>query len=585
MPNLKIFPTSLLAGIISAIMMTGFSGLIFPAWSQQFATTKQSHKPDLGLSLFDQLYLNTQQVPGQYKIPYPFGALINDLESHLGISINGDQNIVNSTFIPVGRCIDRNDAFPDFFKYPRAIVAINSEHYGLNDLNKLYLKNKLFLGYQEKSKSMRVISYNDVLGRFEFQTVSNYGMGDDQTVAYSDRESCTVCHQNNGPIFPRALWDETDMNPRIYENIYKANYGQHLEPTTNTPSRVADIDSAINKANMFGLYQTIWRGICDSDSPETEAKCRAGFLEIIVLQRLAQDQYRQPATQLGNRYFSPLAADNINRYWPEGISTESSDIDNRNPLISGIPTHLHSAEQLKRPRTIKIHWRPDNLNRIVRGLGSLMPLVEIRKLDALLYQSARRDSASKSRLMGECRFRRSDQPDLRTPGEVSAEFSFRCEFESGVPQRPFNLLGDLFIDEGKLTVFHFLNRMFLDTSTALIGLSHQGAEIKRTDKHVMINIPLYDSNHRLHARLPSGEIVDRLALKIPNELFFTFHNANKFYSEAGQLELLSESASLGRALNSMVAEALVEEDDTLLAPSFQGERIIKKLNNAIGQFF
>src|SRR5205823_2713151 len=105
------------------------------------------------------------------------------------------------------------------FAYPRAVVAVDTESRERPNGAGLLLKDRLFLGYQEKAGIIEIISYNEAAGRFEFQVVTDYRPGGAPTVRYANRAICTVCHQNHSPIFSRPLWDETNANPAIAEAL------------------------------------------------------------------------------------------------------------------------------------------------------------------------------------------------------------------------------------------------------------------------------------------------------------------------------------------------------------------------------
>ena len=92
--------------------------------------------------------------------------------------------------MPVGRCINRYAAGPEYFRYPRVVVAVDSEHHGSGNLDHPFMKDRIFIGYQEKAKAMEVISYNDSAGRFEFQTVSEYAENHIPRVKYAKRSQC-----------------------------------------------------------------------------------------------------------------------------------------------------------------------------------------------------------------------------------------------------------------------------------------------------------------------------------------------------------------------------------------------------------
>jgi hypothetical protein len=96
--------------------------------------------------------------------------------------------------IPLGRSLQRTAAAPDFFRHPRAVVAVTGEGTG-----PMRAKDRLFIGYQDTSGLLEVISFNEAAGRFEFQIVRDYRAGGTPRVSYANRNVCIACHQNHAP--------------------------------------------------------------------------------------------------------------------------------------------------------------------------------------------------------------------------------------------------------------------------------------------------------------------------------------------------------------------------------------------------
>ena len=84
------------------------------------------------------------------------------------------------------------------------------------DKTGLLLKDRLYLGYQEKANAIEIISYNGKAGRFEFQVVHDYAPGLTPTVSYASRPLCMGCHQNGGPIWSEPPWEETQGSSTLY---------------------------------------------------------------------------------------------------------------------------------------------------------------------------------------------------------------------------------------------------------------------------------------------------------------------------------------------------------------------------------
>ena len=177
-----------------------------------------------------------------------------------------------AVLIPLGRSLQRNSAAPDFFAYPRAVVAVDAEPAGTGDP---YLKDRLYLGYQEKANLLEVISYNEDAGRFEFQVVTDYRAGGTPRVMYANRTLCVACHQNAAPIFSRAVWDETNANPRVAALLASQRKDFHGIPVDRGVDVPNAIDDAALRANRFAVQQLLWKDGCGgNDEPAVDVSRR-----------------------------------------------------------------------------------------------------------------------------------------------------------------------------------------------------------------------------------------------------------------------------------------------------------------------
>lgn len=108
------------------------------------------HGPDLsdrGRSLFDDLFLVEDGGEWRYEIPFPFAALVKEIEARFLSPISAGSR-VRQVLFPLGRSLRPQAAAPDFFRYPRVVAAIvsESEAVGVGPL-----KDGLFLGDQERA--------------------------------------------------------------------------------------------------------------------------------------------------------------------------------------------------------------------------------------------------------------------------------------------------------------------------------------------------------------------------------------------------------------------------------------------------
>ncbi len=132
--------------------------------------------PPTGRSAFDLLVLERADGAARYDIPYPFAALVDKIEAHLQPT-SEVQTPLKRVLVPLGRSLQRAAAAPDFYRYPRVVVAADTEPAASSGRHSLLLKDRLFIGYQEKARVLEVISYNEQAARFEFQLVRDYGPG------------------------------------------------------------------------------------------------------------------------------------------------------------------------------------------------------------------------------------------------------------------------------------------------------------------------------------------------------------------------------------------------------------------------
>src|SRR5262249_2549459 len=226
--------------------------------------------------------------------------------------------------IPRGRSLQRDAARPDYFKFPRAVMGVDGEP--APEHAALLLKDRLYLGYQEKANVLEVLSYNEAAGRFEFQLVRDYREGGARNVVYANRTLCTACHQNAAPIFSRPLWDETNANPAIAALLgaeQRQFYGFPVEQGIDIPY---GIDVSKERANQLAMYQYLWRDGCGAGAEGIA--CRADLLRLALLYRLNGSQ-RVGALPDG-------LAERWRQKWPHGLFVPNPELPNRNPLLKAI---------------------------------------------------------------------------------------------------------------------------------------------------------------------------------------------------------------------------------------------------------
>ena len=113
--------------------------------------------PPVGHSLFDELFAVSASGQGRIDLPFPFEALLAKLDARLVRDpANPGRPPTRRVLIPLGRSLQRTAAAPDYFAYPRVVVAMDAQP---ASTTVPYLKDRLYIGYQEKSAVLEVISF------------------------------------------------------------------------------------------------------------------------------------------------------------------------------------------------------------------------------------------------------------------------------------------------------------------------------------------------------------------------------------------------------------------------------------------
>jgi hypothetical protein len=272
--------------------------------------------------LFDRI---TTDERGEQRIPYPFERLIARIEAAAGCSM--PKPCTRAVLVPLGRSLQRAAASPDFFAHPRAVVAVTEEGGGR------LLRDRLYLGFQERAGVIEVISYNEAQGRFEFQIVSDYGEGQSARVTYARRSLCIACHQSQGPVFSQPLWLETNANPQIANALRAVRSSFHSVPAVVASDVSQAIDDSTDRSNRMLLTQRLWRSGCgELDAGDA---CRRAVIKA-ALQLALTGARDYDADALKINVVARLDA-RAKSMWPAGLALASGDLPNRNPfdLIQG----------------------------------------------------------------------------------------------------------------------------------------------------------------------------------------------------------------------------------------------------------
>ncbi len=433
-------------------------------------TTPGENVPSVGRSLFDFLVVRKQGERKIYHVPFPFTALVKKLETELRPEPSGSTSL-KAVLIPLGRSLQRTSAAPEFFAYPRVVLAADAEARGAGTDAGMLLKDRVYLGYLEKENVIEVISYNEAAGRFEFQVVKDYRAGGNPQVRYANRAVCMACHQNAAPIFSRPVWDETNANPRIaalLRDEKSSFHGVNVDRGVDVPNA---IDDATDRANLYSAYQLLWRAGCMPDTDEERAlRCRAHLFAAALQYRLSGKQQFDSASRAYRDHVLAAFARSARARWPGGLHIPNPDIPNRNPLMSRTAAVAETAAPVRElvsvesslavnidvlaafdplvPRRALEVWsvaEPATLERLVAGLSAFLAEVDVRRIDEHLYRLAVRRKASRTVYESDCELRRTHRP---TRGD---RIDFACSTASAAEERRVTMRGRLYTHGGKVT--------------------------------------------------------------------------------------------------------------------------------------
>ena len=414
----------------------------YSSWAVDPATAGPD-LPPTGRSLFDFLVTDTGNGASTYRVPFPFPALVEKIRTH---SSNREfMGGIGIAIIPMGRSLQRAAAAPEFFRYPRTVIAVTGEpRTDARDAGML-LKDRLYIGYVEKTATLEVISYNEAAGRFEFQLVKDYRAGARPRVFYADRAICISCHQNHAPIFSRPVWGETNANARVVDLLRES--GTDMDLSTQANIDFPDhIDKATMRANDLVTFQALWqRGCADEHDPLRSRRCRAAAFAAVLQYGLSGSlDFDANAPRFQNDFvatFTRVWA----RTWPEGLRVAQSSLPDRNPLgaaspyagagsgsstfdwiaAANVPPHLDPLTP-RPPREILRFSGAMDTPRIISGWANFLAVDDFRTLDSLLVRSEADAGVQRSVYRAQCTARRASSNsrfNLQCTGDPGAERS------------------------------------------------------------------------------------------------------------------------------------------------------------------
>lgn len=495
--------TTTRAALLAGLMMMSVMRAEAAAQTPGEALSVGTDLPPQGRSLFDRLvYAEDAAGTASLQLPFPFSALVAHLCARL--QLDAQPEALPVVLIPLGRSLQRNTAAPRFFESPRVVLAVLGE--SARPAAPL-AKDRLYLGYQERSGVIEVISYNDELGRFEFQIVKNYGAQTRPRLFYAKRAICVACHQNQAPMFPRPLWSETHANPPVAARLRAARADFHGVDLSRGIDVPAAIDAATDRANRYVLEQRLWQEGCASlirtEHDGADTRCRIALLDAALKLRLS-----------GWRGYAEGAAATLDalrthwrEQWPDGWSVPNPDIPNRDPLmlvthapLRAVPVSAGVDPLRLRPPLERLAFRdPAALDGLIQGLANTFTQADIAALDAHLFA---RDAVPLHEYPARCKVQR------RTLAQSAWRMDLQCASVSDMTADAtddVDLQGRLYfngnrLERGVLDRLRIGTEQFseltvsadADLADGRLGLTpyHEGLHARRTNGHALARLTL-----------------------------------------------------------------------------------------------
>ncbi|MDH3688708.1 MAG: hypothetical protein OEU36_04415 [Gammaproteobacteria bacterium] len=520
--------------------------------------------PVIGRSVFDFLFAVEQDGEVAYDVPYPFSVLLARIRARLSTSA-GDP--LKRVLIPIGRSLHRHAAAPDYFRYPRVVIGVDAEPAQREGEAGLLLRDRLYLGYQEKANSIEVISYNNEAGRFEFQLVHNYAPGLKPRVHYANRALCMSCHQNAAPIFPRPPWLETDANFKIATRISEARpsaYTDSLLLSRFGPPSILDYSS--DRATYYSSYQLLWREGCGGDTREA-VSCRAAVLLALLQYRLTASWNFDEGSPRYRDEFVPVVTRNWQQRWPNGLHIPTADIPDRNPLLTG--EHIHAELDplaVRPPRATWTNPRPIIFTSMIKRLAEFLTESDVKRLDRFLYRSTLESEVAHEIYEGTCQL-------VKTPESNDAwQLQFSCN-DSEQDTTPIISVGGRILIEGERLQRGKIDHLVLDGIPENLFLNLGNASVDDDGQTRQLNARLFSDQGKLNARRHDGNLIQSMTLRWQRSAELGRETTAAFRGQV-QLNMRHDFSKVRRAIARMVGDTLAAKSDALSSKPFRRRSIV-----------
>jgi hypothetical protein len=516
--------------------------------------------PPVGRSLFDHLVTERVGSSKTYRVPFPFSALVDRIQASLG-----QRELLGGTrvaVIPMGRSLQRSAAAPDFFKFPRIVFAVTGEPAASGHDAGVLLKDRLYLGYVEKTGLIEVISYNEAAGRFDFQLVKDYRAGAQPKVFYANRAICIACHQNHAPIFSKAIWGETNANGKVAALLraQRTDFTSSAQANIDFPD---DIDKSTVRANTLVTLQRVWRqGCSDAQDRALSRRCRAAAFTAMLQVGLSGEQELASGSADYQGSFVATLARVWRQTWPQGLRMAQSSLPDRNPFGSSgsyygssgaeegsldwiAASHVPAALDPLKPRPAREIWRMAgalDAYRFIPAWAKFFAASDFRALDAYLLQQAGSEIVQRAMYGAPC--------SLVRVTDTTA-FKFECASDAANPHG-VNLAGRF--DErgnGRIAWLNF------GPAGQVRDLLFQGMAAQRAGSgYALRAIP---AKNGLAARLPDGRALASVEIQWPAEA--TQANPSKPIAARFEVVVLDDFALVRQAIERLLARQASLFDD------------------------
>jgi hypothetical protein len=529
--------------------------------------------PVIGFSLFDQIFSRPDANGAVYEVPYPFEKILQRIVSFQSLSTEPDESGYVNVLIPKGRSLQREAARPDFFRYPRILLALNE-----NSTRRTLSKDRLFLGYQEKGKIIEVISYNEAAGRFEFQIVTNYAPDMQPIVNYAPRFLCLSCHQNAAPIFPRATWQETNFNNFVAERIRQHHTVYHGIAIDSLSGRAGLFDLATDRANLFSVYQKTWRKGCGPNTNNGRS-CRASLFLAMLHYRLGSIPKPLYRSQMIEDHLLPNLSANWDELWPQGLPVPVADLKDRAPQLDSLEINLAPDLDPLSPRPPLSRWsvsRAADLS--ILGLSDSFLLdADIKALNDYLHNHAANPGLPGQHFNGDC--------DIEIFGELDEEntVSLECSLESKPSDSRLSLFGELLLEpNGKLN--RNLSWLYISDGKRLVEASVSGTIVPADTLTTRIQLQLFKFVHSNYSRLWDNRSVSTIELSFdrqPQLASKIGESSEKFKGHAG-FRATDDFVLVEDAVSELLQESYSGKFNGFDSQPFQGIRVTAALFKKLG---